>query len=102
MSSTKTQKAWKGTHKVSVGLSAHHLTYLRGHVEDLTLLGADNLLQRLGGNGSALRHLVKLGNVSTMVLLVMELNGLGRDVRSESSLLVRERGECEGHVVKVD
>jgi len=62
------------------------------HVEDLALLGANNLLQRLRGHRGTLRHLVELGHIAAVVLLVVKLDSLGRDVRSKGVLLVREGG----------
>jgi hypothetical protein len=40
---------------------------------------------------------VQLGDVGLVVLAVVEVEGLGAQVRGEVAGRVRERGECEGH-----
>lgn len=89
---------WPRSARPPLLVKAFLITYLRGHVEDLSFLGLNDILERLLSQRGALGHLVQLGHISSVVLLVVEGNSLLRDVGSKSVLSVGERRESEGHL----
>ena len=71
--------------------------YLCSKVEDLARLALDEFLQGLRGQFRALGGSVELGDVASMMLAVVEVDGLGGDVRLEGIAGEGEIRKLESH-----
>ena len=62
---------------------------------------ADEIVDRLGGQVRMVgQRGVDVGDVGLVVLVVMELHGLGVDKRLERGVVIRKRGQFVGHFLK--